>query len=225
MRKRTTELPTKPSKPQCSTGLEHHIGALDRTAQQSLLAAIEATVAAAPLYVPTMPKTGRPLSVRMTNCGPLGWVACKDLGYRYQPTHPQTGASWPPIPPEILSLWKQYSGIEAMAEACLINWYEPGARLGLHVDRDEQDYLAPVVSISLGDDAWFRVGGTKRRDPTRRLLLKSGDVIVLRGEARLIHHGIDRIIPGTDDLLPVPGRYNLTLRRVTPIGHSARQAD
>jgi DNA oxidative demethylase len=208
---------TKPPRPK---GLEHYVGALDKADQVGLIATIDAAIAAAPLYVPAMPKTGRPLSVQMTNCGVLGWVTCKDLGYRYQPTHPETGASWPPMPPEILSIWKQYAGIETVPEACLINWYEPGAKLGLHVDRDEQEFAAPVVSISLGDDGWFRVGGLKRGDPTQRLLLKSGDVIVLRDEARLIHHGIDRILPGTNDLLPVPGRYNLTLRRVTPIRKS-----
>ena len=172
----------------------------------------------APLYIPAMPKTGRPLSVKMTNCGPLGWVTCREHGYRYQASHPVTDQPWPEIPPCILSVWEELSGTHTQPEACLINWYEPGAKLGLHVDRDEEDYSAPVVSISLGDDAWFRVGGRKRRDPTKRLLLKSGDVIVMGGEARLIHHGIDRILPGTGALLKQPGRYNLTLRRVTPPG-------
>ncbi len=187
------------------------------------MAAIAAVIDRAPLYTPAMPKTGRPLSVQMTNCGALGWVTCREYGYRYQALHPATDQPWPEIPPCIMGVWEKLSGTPVRPEACLINWYEPGAKLGLHVDRDEEDFSAPVVSISLGDDAWFRVGGRKRRDPTERLLLKSGDVVVMGGDARLLHHGIDRILPGTCDLLPMPGRYNLTLRRVTPI-HSAPQA-
>lgn len=199
------------------SGLRYLPGFLSGDQQAQLVEIIQRIIAKAPLYEPTMPKTGRPLSVRMTNCGPVGWVTCKELGYRYQATHPKTGEAWPPIPPKIMAIWQELAGIEAPVEACLINWYEPDAKLSLHVDRDEEEFGAPVVSISLGDDAWFRIGGLKRRDPTRRQLLKSGDVIVLGGNARLIHHGIDRILPGTCDLLPVPGRYNLTLRRVSPI--------
>jgi len=201
-------------------GLYHHAEALSRDDQIRIVASIATVIESAPLYVPTMPKSGKPLSVRMTNCGPLGWVTCKQHGYRYQSTHPATGNRWPSMPPEILKIWQDLAGVDTLPEACLVNWYEPGTKLGLHVDRDEQEFAAPVVSISLGDDAWFRVGGLRRRDPTERLLLKSGDVIVMGGSARLIHHGIDRILPGTSDLLPVPGRYNLTLRRVTPFAAS-----
>jgi alkylated DNA repair protein (DNA oxidative demethylase) len=121
------------------------------------------------------------------------------------------------MPPEIKQVWTDFGDDDVDAEACLINWYDPSARLGLHVDRDEQEFSAPVVSVSLGDDAWFRVGGLARRDPTSRIRLRSGDVIVMGGSARLIHHGVDRILPNTGKLLPEPGRYNLTLRRVTPI--------
>jgi len=197
-------------------GLKHLQGFLTEKAQAQLLCHIEAVVAESPLYVPTMPGSGRPMSVRMTNCGKLGWVTCKELGYRYQQTHPVTGKPWPAIPEPILDIWREIAGYHALPEACLVNWYEPDARLGLHVDRDEQELTAPVVSISLGDDAWFRIGGPKRRDQTERLRLASGDVIVLGGEARLAHHGIDRILAGTGRLLDRPGRYNLTLRRVTP---------
>ena len=196
---------------------------LDAAAQQRMLAAVRRVIAAAPLYVPEMPRTGRPMSVRMTNCGPLGWVTSKDEGYRYQRTHPVTGHPWPPIPEEIMAVWQAVAArpgsggtaAEAPPEACLVNWYGPGAKLGLHVDRDEDQYDAPVVSISLGDDAWFRVGGLARRDPTTRIRLASGDIVVMGGPARLIHHGIDRILPGTGALLDAPGRLNLTLRRVT----------
>lgn len=199
------------------TGLTLIPRALGQNDQFKLLSAIDAVVAKAPLYVPAMPKTGKPMSVQMTNCGPLGWVTCREFGYRYQPHHPMTNDPWPAMPSEIEQIWRDYSEIAAEPEACLINWYEPTAKLGLHVDRDEREFRAPVVSVSLGDDAWFRIGGLKRRDPTKRLLLKSGDVIVLSGAARLVHHGIDRIVPGTGKLLSRPGRYNLTLRRVTPI--------
>jgi DNA oxidative demethylase len=205
------------AKQQIIEGLSHYEGLLNPSEQSVLVAVIKEIIASSPLYVPTMPKSGRPLSVRMTNCGALGWVTCKELGYRYQASHPETQEPWPAIPAQILKIWHLVAGIDAEPEACLINWYDGSAKLGLHVDRDEDEFAAPVVSISLGDDAWFRIGGLKRRDPTRRILLKSGDVVVMGGASRLIHHGIDRILPGTGELLQEAGRYNLTLRRVTPL--------
>jgi alkylated DNA repair protein (DNA oxidative demethylase) len=205
------------TKQQIVEGLSHHEVFLNPSEQSELVAVIKDIVAKSPLYVPTMPRSGRPLSVRMTNCGPLGWVTCEKLGYRYQASHPETREPWPAIPVQIMRIWQRVAGTVSEPEACLINWYDGSAKLGLHVDRDEDEFAAPVVSISLGDDAWFRVGGLKRRDPTRRILLKSGDVVVMGGPSRLIHHGIDRIVPGTSKLLPMPGRYNLTLRRVTPL--------
>ena len=195
-------------------GLSIYPGFLDRAAQQRVLDAIRDVIEHAPLYVPTMPRTGRPMTVRMTNCGPLGWVTSKHEGYRYQTTHPETGQPWPAIPGEIIEIWEQVADYPASPEACLINWYAPDAKLGLHVDSDEDDFDAPVVSVSLGDQAWFRIGGLKRRDPTRRIKLSSGDVVVMAGPSRLIHHGIDRILPATSTLIGAPGRFNLTLRRV-----------
>jgi alkylated DNA repair protein (DNA oxidative demethylase) len=150
----------------------------------------------------------------MCNLGPLGWVADRD-GYRYQPRHPESGRPWPPLPASLLDLWQAVAGFPHPPEACLVNLYRAGARMGLHQDRDEADLDAPVVSVSLGDDALFRVGGRNRRDPTRSLTLRSGDVVVLGGEARLAFHGVDRIVPGTSGLVPGGGRVNLTLRRVT----------
>ena len=187
---------------------------LDRAAQEALLAELRAVIAAAPLFTPRMPKTGAPFSVRMTNCGELGWVSDAG-GYRYQPVHPVTGEPWPPMPAALLRAWDELSGHSAPPQACLINWYEASARMGLHQDRDEQDFNAPVVSLSLGDTCVFRIGGTERKDPTRSLKLASGDAFVFGGPARLIFHGVDRIIPGTSTLLPQGGRINLTLRRVT----------
>ena len=195
--------------------MEYFPQRLDRAAQSALLTEIRRIIAEAPLFTPTMPRSGTPMSVRMMNCGPLGWVTDKQRGYRYQPTHPVTGKPWPPIPQVLLDLWDEVSGYPAPPEACLINYYAGAAKMGLHQDKDEEDFAAPVVSVSLGDTAVFRVGGRSRKDPTRVLELKSGDVVVLGGEDRLAYHGIDRILPGTSDLLAEGGRFNLTLRRVT----------
>jgi alkylated DNA repair protein (DNA oxidative demethylase) len=194
-------------------GLELRPGYLGRAAQEALLADVREAIRQAPLYTPTMPRTGQPFSVRMTNCGSLGWVSDAG-GYRYQPTHPTTGRPWPAIPDLALRAWRDLAGDASAPEACLINVYAPTARMGLHQDRDEQDFTAPVVSLSLGDTCLFRVGGTRRSDPTRSFRLTSGDAVVLGGEARLAFHGVDRIMPGTSTLLPEGGRINLTLRRV-----------
>lgn len=185
--------------------------------QFALLDVLREALADAPLFTPTMPRTGKPFSVRMTNLGPLGWVS--DIaGYRYQPTHPDTGRPWPPLPPMLLEAWDAIGGYAAPPEACLVNWYGSGARMGLHQDRDEEDVAAPVVSLSLGDTALFRIGGLKRGDPTRSFRVASGDAMALIGETRLAFHGVDRVIPGTSQLLPNGGRINLTLRRVTRPG-------
>jgi alkylated DNA repair protein (DNA oxidative demethylase) len=199
-----------------SDGLEVHKGALSLARQRGLAATIANIIARAPLFTPTMPRTGKPMSVRMTNCGALGWLTDRDGGYRYQATHPTAGRLWPPIPEEIMELWRTFADYPAPAEACLINVYSAKARMGLHRDADEADLDAPVVSISLGDDCLFRVGGRSRGGPTRAFRLGSGDVVVLAGESRLAYHGVDRIYPGTSTLtLPEGARINLTLRRVT----------
>lgn len=195
-------------------GLRVLPGYLDAEGQRALLAALREVIADAPLYVPRMPRTGKPFSVRMTNCGPLGWVSDAG-GYRYQPTHPETGRPWPAMPAIVRQVWRDIAGDAAEAEACLVNYYAGGTRMGLHQDRDEEDLGAPVVSLSLGDTALFRVGGTSRRDPTRSFRLASGDAMALGGEARLAYHGVDRIIAGSSRLLAEGGRFNLTLRRVT----------
>ncbi|TMJ69032.1 MAG: alpha-ketoglutarate-dependent dioxygenase AlkB [Alphaproteobacteria bacterium] len=187
---------------------------LDRPAQETLLAALSTVFACAPLYTARMPKTGKPLSVRMTNCGPLGWVT-DEAGYRYQPLHPETGNPWPAMPDLLIDAWKALARYPHPPESCLINYYHPAAKMGLHQDRDERDFAAPVVSLSLGDTCLFRIGGTKRGDATNVVKLASGDAVVLGGEARLAFHGVDRIVPGTSTLLPQGGRINLTLRRVT----------
>ncbi|TCT04308.1 alpha-ketoglutarate-dependent dioxygenase AlkB family protein [Aquabacter spiritensis] len=191
-------------------------GFLDRAAQEALLADVRTALAAAPLFTPSMPRTGQPFSVRMSNFGPLGWVS-DEAGYRYQSFHPDTRAPWPAMPEALIAAWRALAGDDAPPpEAGLINWYEPGTRMGLHQDRDERDLTAPVLSLSLGDTAVFRIGGAQRRDPTRSIRLASGDALLLSGPSRLAFHGVDRIIPGTSTLIGPPGRFNLTLRRVTP---------
>lgn len=195
-------------------GLKYLAGYLDRATQESIVASVREVVAEAPLYVPVMPGSGRPMSVRMTNCGTLGWVTDKERGYRYQSTHPVTGKPWPAIPAELLALWDAVAGYPKPPQACLVNFYADEARMSLHQDKDEKDLAAPVVSLSIGNTCLFRVGGLDRRDSTKSFKLASGDVVVLGGASRLCFHGVDRIYPSTSTLLKNGGRINLTLRRV-----------
>lgn len=194
-------------------GFRFFPGHLNDAEQRALTGFITAAIAAAPLFTPVMPKSGRPFSVRMTNLGPLGWVSDR-RGYRYQPSHPETGLPWPAMLPELLALWRDLSRYGHEPEACLVNLYRGDARMGLHQDRDELDFAAPVLSVSLGDAARFRLGGSERGGGTETLRLNSGDVLVMGGESRLAFHGVDRIYGGTSSLVPGGGRINLTLRRV-----------
>ena len=200
--------------PVISPGVALYPGWLDPAGQTALRDELREIVRQAPLFRPTMPRTGKAFSVRMTNCGSLGWVADSAGGYRYQPAHPDTGLPWPPIPERVLAAWRELSGYEREPQACLINFYDADARMGLHQDKDETDFSAPVVSLSLGDTCLFRIGGNARTTPTRSFRLASGDVLVLGGPARLAFHGVDRVIPDTSTLLSGGGRINLTLRRV-----------
>lgn len=195
----------------------------DEAAQIALLREIEQVIAQAPLFTPAMPRSGAPFSVRMTNCGPLGWVSDK-TGYRYEPLHPQTRAPWPPIPPMLLAAWRALAAYPLPPQACLVNFYDPSARMGLHQDRDEVDLTAPILSLSLGADCRFRLGGAKRGDPTRSFALSSGDALTLGGAGRLRFHGVDRILPDIapcfeslcrdSPILARGERINLTLRRI-----------
>lgn len=193
-------------------GVEIRKGLLGRPAQQTLVTALRHVARAAPPYAPDTPY-GKPMSVRMTSAGRFGWYSDR-TGYRYVDRHPG-GAAWPAIPLQVLDIWRTVTGLDRQPDCCLINFYGEGARMGLHQDRDEADFSWPVVSVSLGDDGLFRVGGTGRRDPTRSVWLQSGDVAVLGGAARLAYHGVDRIRFGSSDLLERGGRINLTLRVVT----------
>ena len=194
-------------------GFVLHRDALDRAAQEAMVQDCRAVIRAAPLVQPVTP-WGKPMSVRMTSAGRVGWVI--DRGqYSYADRHPRTGTPWPPIPASILAVWRAFTDWPADPDCCLINWYGEGARMGLHQDKDEGDFAPPVLSISLGDPARFRMGGKTRKGPSPSTILNSGAVVVMGGEARLAHHGIDRVLFGEGDLLPDSGRINLTLRVVT----------
>lgn len=182
---------------------------LEPDEQRVLVGDIRDIVRQAPLFRPET-KRGKAMSVRMTSAGRLGWVSDR-RGYRYEDSHPG-GGDWPAIPGSVLGVWRAVSGVSRDPDCCLVNFYDGSARMGLHQDRDERDFAMPVVSISLGDDALFRVGGQTRGGPTKSIWLSSGDVAVMAGPARLAYHGIDRIRPGSSELLPKGGRINLTLR-------------
>lgn len=193
-------------------GFEIYSGYLDSAAQRLLLAAVRGVVSKAPFFRPVMPN-GKPLSVRMTAAGRYGWLSDRQ-GYRYADTHP-SGEAWPAIPPEVLTIWQDVTGLERLPECCLVNYYGAEAKMGLHRDSDEADMQWPVVSISLGDEGLFRMGNVTRGGKTESIWLRSGDVVVMGGDARLAYHGVDRIRAGSSKLLPKGGRLNLTLRVVT----------
>lgn len=149
----------------------------------------------------------------MTSAGRFGWTSDK-RGYRYSEVHPN-GSNWPAMPDGVLKVWKAVSGSSRIPECCLVNLYRETAKMGLHQDRDEADFAHPVVSVSLGDDGLFRIGNLTRGGKTESIWLKSGDVVVMGGDARLVYHGIDKTRPGSSQLLSGGGRINLTLRVVT----------
>ncbi len=192
-------------------GFEIYGGLLGAEAQRAMLADIRAVVEKAPLFQPDTPY-GKQMSVRMSAAGRYGWFSDRS-GYRYVPQHPR-GTDWPDIPASVLDVWQQVTGLEKMPECCLINYYDADARMGMHQDRDEADMRWPVVSISLGDDGLFRIGNLTRGGKTESIWLRSGDVVVMGGDARLTYHGVDRIKAGTSTLLKDGGRINLTLRVV-----------
>ena len=187
-------------------------GAVADDDQPALVAALREVAARAPFFTPETAR-GRKMSVRMTAAGRFGWISDRH-GYRYERRHP-SGIAWPPIPDALAVLWAGLVPQARAPECCLITYYGEGARMGLHQDRDEADFTQPVVSLTLGDSGLFRVGGRQRGGPTRSVWLHSGDAAVLEGEARLAHHGIDRIRFGASALLPQGGRINVTMRVVT----------
>jgi alkylated DNA repair protein (DNA oxidative demethylase) len=186
-----------------------------RPIQHDLLAAIEAITAQAPFRHLTTPG-GYKMSVAMTNCGGFGWVSDR-TGYRYDPNDPDSGKPWPEMPQVFGELAGRAAAQAGFAdfhpEACLVNRYEPGARLSLHQDRDENNYDAPIVSVSLGLPATFLWGGVRRADKTVRHRLEHGDVVVWGGPSRLVFHGVAPLADGEHALLG-RRRVNLTFRKV-----------
>jgi len=195
-------------------GFAHYPLYFDMQQQSALINAVRAGVKQAPFFIARMPRTGTPMSVALSNFGTLGWVSDKDRGYRYEPAHPVTGKPWPDMPQILLDLWDDVTGYPVQPECCLINWYKDGAKMGAHIDNDEQDAKAPVVSISLGDPAMFRMGGPARGGTTQGLKLYSGDVVVMAGESRFCYHSVSKVFYGESALVPKGGRINLTMRRV-----------
>ena len=192
-------------------GVKIYKGALDGATQEALVTALREVVRRAPLFSPMTPY-GKAMTVRMTSAGRYGWYADRK-GYRYEPRHPD-GQDWPPIPEEVLKVWRDLVSDARLPDCCLVNVYRDAARMGMHQDRDEADFGWPVLSVSLGDSALFRIGNTTRGGKTESLWLESGDVVVMGGDARLVYHGIDRIRSGSSTLLEGGGRINLTLRVV-----------
>lgn len=190
-------------------GVQIWPGLLEPPLQRALVDQVRAVVTAAPLFHPETSR-GQKMSVRMTSAGTLGWISDR-RGYRYEPRHP-SGLPWPAIPPLALEVWRAVAGVDRPPDSCLINFYGPEAKMGMHQDRDEADTTWPVVSISLGDEALFRIGNATRGGKTQSIWLGSGDVACLAGPARLLYHGIDRLRAGAAGPLDRPGRLNLTLR-------------
>jgi alkylated DNA repair protein (DNA oxidative demethylase) len=183
--------------------------------EAALLAALQDVIAQAPLRHMVTPGGFR-MSVAMTNCGALGWVT-DPTGYRYDAVDPESGRNWPRMPGSFLRLAQgaaAQAGFDGFVpDACLINRYEPGARLTLHQDRNERDFGAPIVSVSLGIPAVFVFGGAKRADRTTRVPLAHGDVVVWGGPARLRYHGVLPLKAGHHPSLGAQ-RINLTFRKV-----------
>ena len=184
---------------------------LDLNIQNDLISDLREIVKVAPLFSPHVPG-GNKMSVKMTSAGKYGWFS-DSKGYRYV-SRQKNGNNWPQIPNSIMEIWQKFVSSERNPDCCLINYYSKDAKMGMHQDNDEADFDWPVLSISLGDDALFRIGNVEKGGKTDSLWLNSGDIIVMGDEARLKYHGIDRIRSGTSNLLKNGGRINLTLRVV-----------
>lgn len=204
-------------------GFSLHQEALNGDEQAALAAEVFAAARAAPFYTPLTPG-GRAMSVQQTSLGDLGWTTDAS-GYRYAAVHPVTGRPWPPMPAILLELWRRYAGSSVPPDSCLVNFYRGSARMGLHKDADEADQSVPVLGVSLGDTAVFRLGGAARAAASTTVRLRSGDVNILCGDARNAYHGVDRILEGSSRLIPGGGRLNLTLRRAAPVSSSATTAE
>lgn len=192
-------------------GVDVYEGFLDHEAQGQVVEDIRGVAEQAPLFSPMTPY-GKPMRVKMTSAGKYGWYSDR-RGYRYERQHPD-GQGWPAIPESVLGIWRRLVSDARLPDCCLVNFYSEEARMGMHQDRDEADFGWPVLSVSLGDEGLFRIGNATRGGKTQSVWLRSGDVVVMGGEARLLYHGLDKIRFGTSSLLPKGGRINLTLRVV-----------
>lgn len=207
------------NEPVLQPGLFVMRGQLDAAQQMKLLDEVSCVMADAPPYRPQM-KMGAYIINHITNCGVWGWHA-DARGYRYVDRHPESGKPWPAIPPLMMQMACAAAAMagrsDFVPDACLVNIYAADGKLNLHQDHDEADFSWPIVSFSLGNDCVFLEGGRKRRDPVLPLTLSSGDVMVMDGPARMMFHGVRRILPGTSLIshpaLPPQGRINLTFRR------------
>jgi alkylated DNA repair protein (DNA oxidative demethylase) len=190
-------------------------GAVDLAGQGRLRAALTQVLEAAP---PAQHRTkgGGMTSAAMTNCGQTGWIS-DAKGYRYTALNPATGRAWPRFPAEFDDIIQMVTAESAWPgftpDACLINFYGPDAKMGLHQDKDEADFSQPIITVCLGDDADFLIGGFARADKARAIVVKSGDVLLMGGASRMRFHGIRKIYPGTSPLPEIKGRYSLTFRK------------
>jgi len=184
---------------------------LDVEAQESLVEDLRKIASVAP-FRQFDTRSGRKIGVRMTSAGDYGWFS-DHKGYWYEKKQPD-GAAWPEIPLSLLQIWQDLAGVDRAPQCCLVNFYGENVKMGLHQDKDERDFLLPILSISLGDDALFRVGGKNRSDPTGSVWIKSGDIALLTGPSRLAYHGIDKTRFASSSLLKNKGRLNVTLRVV-----------
>ena len=164
-------------------GVDIHPGYLKAEAQRVMADDIRRIASAAPLFSPMTPY-GKPMRVRMTSAGKYGWFSDRS-GYRYVPQHPE-GRAWPDIPDSVLSIWRDLVSVDRLPDCCLVNYYGEETKMGMHQDRDEADFAWPVLSVSLGDEALFRIGNTRRGGKTESVWLRSGDVVVMGGDARLV---------------------------------------
>lgn len=212
---RTADLFPEASAPVLPAGVTLKVGFLSPAHQRDFVQIVRQIEAAAPLAQARTPMGGM-TSAAMTNCGAVGWWS-DPKGYRYQPLCPGTAAPWPAMPQPFLDLvaaavadtpWPRF-----VPDACLINFYAAGAKMGLHQDKDERDFKQPIVTVSLGDDADFLIGGTKRSDKTLAVVVRSGDVLIFGGDSRMRYHGIRKIYPGTSPLDGLNGRFSLTFRK------------
>jgi alkylated DNA repair protein (DNA oxidative demethylase) len=196
-------------------GIWHRSGLLGPDIQAELARAVAEIAREAPFTHPRMKGKGM-FSAAITNAGDAGWWS-DERGYRYEPAQPGTARPWPKLPAVFVdTVARAVAGTPWPAfasDACLINFYGAGAKMGLHQDKDERDFSQPIVTVSLGDDADFLIGGAKRADPARAIRVRSGDVVIMGPPSRMLFHGVRRVLAGTSPIPGVAGRYSLTFRK------------